>query len=223
MLTITFNKAKHTHHRRRRAGAIACGLLAALTLGCCGSSRSPITGTTGSGTNPTNPPPPTANATSATQAGVPVVNLELTSPVVGEGRPIPRRFTCDGANTSLPLRWGNVPTGTTELVVVIFNINPGSANSETFFDWAVAGLKPTLSGISAGVSPVGAVVGRNSFGQDGYTICPPKGRLQHYGVILYALAHPLTAKSGFDPSTLRGQAERTGKSEGLLGFYYKRS
>jgi phosphatidylethanolamine-binding protein (PEBP) family uncharacterized protein len=109
-----------------------------------------------------------------------------------------------------------------ELAVVIFSIDTAAANSESFTDWAVAGVKPTLHGIVAGRLPREAAVGRNGFGQAGYSICPPKGSLQHYGIVVYALPSRLASKPGFDPGALRTQAERTAKSEGLLGFYYQR-
>jgi len=224
MLTFTFNKTICCWRFSRLGAAIGCVLLAALALAGCGGSgsRSVAAHTVGNGSGAAGPSTQTSGTTAASPAKVPEVNLALTSLVLREGSPIPGRYTCDGADTPPPLRWGNVPVGTVELILEIFEIDPGSTSSESFFDWAVAGVKPMLHGIVAGGVPRGAVVGRNGFGQAGYSICPPKGSLQRYGIVVYALPSRLGATPGFDPGALRTRAERTAKFEGLLGFYYKR-
>ena len=94
-------------------------------------------------------------------------------------------------------------------------------NKKLVFDWAVAGLNPTSGGFSAGTLPPGAVVGRNSFGKVGYSICPPKGSgEEHYVVRVVALPRSLAAKPGFDAEALYQEAERSAKFVGLAGGVY---
>jgi phosphatidylethanolamine-binding protein (PEBP) family uncharacterized protein len=95
--------------------------------------------------------------------------------------------------------------------------------SERIFDWAVAGLHPRLRTLAAGSLPRDAVVGRNSFGQTGYDVCPAKGQVDDYFIILYALPHRLSLKSGFDPNQVYEDIARAGFPEGQSGFAYKRT
>jgi phosphatidylethanolamine-binding protein (PEBP) family uncharacterized protein len=84
-------------------------------------------------------------------------------------------------------------------------------------------LHPTLKGISAGKLPPGAIVGRNSFGQSRYTICPSKsGGLQHYAVALLAVQHSVSATPGFSANALFEAVKHTAEYAGLTGFAYQR-
>lgn len=110
-----------------------------------------------------------------------------------------------------------------ELFVFISNLEAKAPGGGELFSWAVAGLKPTLTGISAGKLPAGAVVGRNSFGQISYTLCPPKGSpLQHYVVVVYAVGHHVAAQPGFAANALFKTVSHTAEYSGLAGFTYKR-
>lgn len=125
------------------------------------------------------------------------------------------RNTCDGADVWLPFTWSGVPNGAAELALFVVNLRP--VNEAVFVDWAVAGLSPAARGISAGALPAGAIVGRNSFGRLGYSICPPKGRSETYIARLVALSHPLHPRPGFDAKALYLEAERAAKAVGLAG------
>jgi phosphatidylethanolamine-binding protein (PEBP) family uncharacterized protein len=127
--------------------------------------------------------------------------------------PLPRRNTCDGANVWLPFAWSAVPSGTAELALFIVNFKP--VNEAVFVDWAVAGLNPTTEGVPAGTLPSGAIVGRNSFGQVGYSICPPKGTSETYIARLVALPHPLHPRPGFDAKAFYLEAARAARAVGL--------
>jgi phosphatidylethanolamine-binding protein (PEBP) family uncharacterized protein len=129
--------------------------------------------------------------------------------------PLPKRNTCDGANEWLPFAWSGVPKGITELALFIVNFKP--VNEAVFVDWAVAGLSPTSKGIPASTLPAGAIAGRNSFGQIGYSICPPKGTSETYIARLVALSHPLHPRYGFDAKALYLEAARAAKAVGLGG------
>jgi phosphatidylethanolamine-binding protein (PEBP) family uncharacterized protein len=149
--------------------------------------------------------------------------LVVWSPALGGGvlatsRPIPRRYTCAGANVSLPLQWRSVPRGTRELGVFVLHHKKGGY----IVDWGVVGLKPTLHGLSAGRLPQGAIVGRNSSGQTRYSVCPPKGQEIEYGVFVHAFSRPLYARPGFEPLALLGRTERASLSYGLTAFTSKR-
>ena len=45
--------------------------------------------------------------------------FELTSTAFAAGEPIPAKYTCDGANVSPPLSWGEPPAGTQSLALIM--------------------------------------------------------------------------------------------------------
>ncbi len=195
------------------AVGVAIGALVWVILlsGCGGSSKTAPTGTTGT----------SGHAAAERSETVPKTSIEASIPVVVGEHVIPARYTCDGGNVSLPVQWSLIPKGTAEIVMFLIKLK--SSGKGTFFDWAVAGLSPTSHGVSAGTLPAGAVVGRNSFGQDGYSVCPPKGSKEEIFVLrVVALPHPLAAKSGFDAEAFYKEAERSTKVVGITGGVYTR-
>lgn len=210
------------------ASVIAAGVVVA---GCSGSSTS-STRTRGAqpgsasaaGRNKSTALPgarPPARRASSRSEPVPTISIEVEIPTLLREGYIPKRNTCDGANVSLPLRWSHVPSGTAELVMFVINLRP--VQGRFFFDWAVAGLSPAAHGISAGTLPAGAVVGRNSFGKVGYSICPPKGtREEDFVVRVLALSRPLALTRGFDAEAVYRDAEQSAKFVGIGSGTYSR-
>jgi phosphatidylethanolamine-binding protein (PEBP) family uncharacterized protein len=173
---------------------------------------------------PQVPSPPSAATTPAAGAAgqAAIRPAPVTISVAAVGLPqardgvipaLAKRNTCDGANVWLPFSWSGVPNGTAELALFIVNLKP--VNEAVFVDWAVAGLSPTSEGIPADTLPSGAIVGRNGFGQVGYSICPAKGSSETYIARLVALSHPLHPKPGFDAKALYLEAARAAKAVGL--------
>jgi phosphatidylethanolamine-binding protein (PEBP) family uncharacterized protein len=167
---------------------------------------------------PREPEPTPAQLTRAT-----VANISLESPAIrpvpGSVGALPAAYTCDGKDNWPALRWAGVPAGTAELVLFAMNVQP--VGGKLFFDWALAGLDPALEGIEADRLPKGAVLGRNSFGKTGYSICPP-GAGETHMFALYALPEALSVQKGFDPRTLRKEALRISGNVGLLAAVYVR-
>lgn len=156
-------------------------------------------------------------------AGLTVSDIDLSSAalkpkVASSGYAIEREYTCRGADRSPPVHWSSVPRGTAELVLFVLSGEP--VGGHFYFDWAVAGLSPRLTGLPAGRLPAGAVVGRNGAGQERYTICPPAGKSESYLFVLYALPRRLSPAAGFEPAALRLQAKHIARHSGLLAGSY---
>jgi phosphatidylethanolamine-binding protein (PEBP) family uncharacterized protein len=106
-------------------------------------------------------------------------------------------------------------------VLFVINFTGQARGGGPIVYWAVGEMQPVFKGVPAGSLPPGAIVGRNSFGQDRYSICPAKGSgLQHYVVALFALNQPLSLKPGFAADALYKKVEKLADYKGLAGFTY---
>lgn len=115
--------------------------------------------------------------------------IAVTSSAFAEGRPIPKRFTCDDANVAPPLAWSGTPRDSAELALVV---DDPDAPGGTYVHWVLFHLDPGLPGLQEGQVPQGARQARNSSGEVGYTgPCPPGGPAHHYRFTLYALSERL--------------------------------
>jgi phosphatidylethanolamine-binding protein (PEBP) family uncharacterized protein len=187
------------------------------------SSSSPATSSTSTSAAPSPTPTSTdPNASSTSPPGTPAL-IHLSSAALHGNpevaSPISARYTCAGANVSLPLTWGLLPHGTKEVgVFVMHHVQKGRLAA----DWGVLGLKPTVKGLPTGRVPAGAVVGRNSAGQERYAVCPPKGKEVEYGVFVYAFSHALHPRPGFNAVAVFERALAGSLGQGLIGFTFKR-
>jgi phosphatidylethanolamine-binding protein (PEBP) family uncharacterized protein len=206
-------------------------LIAGLAVvGCGGSSTrsSSVPAASSSihsqGSSPTSTPANTsaspAQTSSSGSESSPSLTIEVSIPGLLPEHQIASRYTCDGGDLSLPVQWNSLPHGTAELAIFVLNARP--VNGKLFFDWAVAGLSPSSHAIAAGMLPSGAVVGLNTLGKVGYSICPAKSTHEVYIVRLLALPYSLKAQPGFNAETLYQQAQRLAKFVGLAGGTYER-
>jgi Raf kinase inhibitor-like YbhB/YbcL family protein len=116
--------------------------------------------------------------------------LELTSSAFKPNNAIPKEYTCDGSDVSVPLRWKNAPAGTTNFALIV---DDPDAPRGTWVHWVLYDLPASVSELPAGVGhedslPNAAKQGTNDFGKIGYGgPCPPSGAAHHYHFKLYAL------------------------------------
>jgi Raf kinase inhibitor-like YbhB/YbcL family protein len=128
------------------------------------------------------------SATNETNGGSAVdttlTKLTLTSDAFQDGQPIPTQYTCDGANRSPALSWGDPPQGTKSFALVV---NDPDAPSGTYRHWGVFDIPASARTIDGG-QRVGTEA-TNDFGKPGYGgPCPPLGHgPHHYHFKLFAL------------------------------------
>lgn len=158
--------------------------------------------------------------------------IQLTSPVLGGSgtsgklHTIPVRYTCDGGDTIPPVNWGAVPSDTSELALLLFDVGRtapaanGAAAAELGLQWAVVGLSPTIHAIAAGRLPRGAIAGPQP-----YSICPAKGKAVTYIFQLYALSHGLSVKphATFNAAGLIREIRSSTLASGYIASRYKRA
>ena len=124
------------------------------------------------------------------QSATAAAGFEISSPAFRHGRPIPRKYTCDRADVSPPLRWSGTPPGTKSFVVIA---EDPDVPAGSWSQWVLYDLPADANGVPQGTPatgrlPNGAGQGTNEFGKLGYTgPCPPPGAVHHYYFRVYAL------------------------------------
>jgi Raf kinase inhibitor-like YbhB/YbcL family protein len=117
------------------------------------------------------------------------VSFSLTSTTFKNGEKIPRRYTCDGEDTSPPLFWSGAPNGTESYAIIL---EDPDAPGGTFTHWVLYDLPATTTSLPEGAGKNGkfkesSKQGVNDFGRIGYGgPCPPEGT-HRYIFRLYAL------------------------------------
>jgi Raf kinase inhibitor-like YbhB/YbcL family protein len=140
--------------------------------------------------------------------------FRLTSPAFRPGGAIPKRFTCDGADVSPPLRWTAPPRRTRSLALVFED----TSTKPSYMHWLAWGIAPRVRGLAPAARL--RLQGRNDFGRPGYGgPCPPSGTKHRYVFRVYALRKPLKLAAdasardlakALKPGNVLGQASLVG-------------
>ncbi len=155
-----------------------------------------------------------------------MTDFTITSPAFEPGQPIPRQFTCEGADISPALDWSGVPGGTKSYALVC---DDPDAPVGTWVHWVIYNLPGSLTGLPENVVKTetvaalgGARQGVNDFRRIGYGgPCPPPGHgTHHYHFRLYALDDQLALEPGATRADLEAAMEGhvLGETE-LIGTY----
>jgi Raf kinase inhibitor-like YbhB/YbcL family protein len=145
--------------------------------------------------------------------------MKITSSAFQEGGNIPKKFTCDGSNTSPPLQITGVPSEARSLVLIV---DDPDAPSGLFTHWLIWNIPPQISSISEGSAPKG-VHGTNDFGKSDYKgPCPPPGT-HRYSFKVFALDRELELRGGAKRSqvdaAMKGHVIAQGE---LMGRYARK-
>lgn len=131
--------------------------------------------------------------------------FELKSAAFSASGEIPKKFSCDGPDVSPALSWGDPPTGTQGISLIM---DDPDAPVGTWVHWVLYDLPATARELPENVPKdqelkSGARQGRNDFGKIGYGgPCPPPGRPHRYFFKLYALDTKVNLKTGASKAEL---------------------
>jgi Raf kinase inhibitor-like YbhB/YbcL family protein len=141
--------------------------------------------------------------------------IAVTSSAFTEGAPVPRRFTCDGEDTSPPISWSGVSRRAAELALVV---DDPDAPHGTYVHWVIFGLDPSRSAIEEGQVPAGARQARNSAGDAKYKgPCPPRPDEPHrYRFTLYAVSEPINSTADAGSSGVLAEIRQAATAKGTL-------
>ena len=109
-------------------------------------------------------------------------DLSVKSPVFESGKPIPRKYSCDGQDISPPLSIEGTPEAAKTLVLVV---DDPDAPGGTFDHWVVWNIPTSTSKVAENSVP--GIEGMNGARQIGYMgPCPPWGTHRYFFKV-YAL------------------------------------
>ncbi len=124
--------------------------------------------------------------------------MQLLSPAFENGGFIPPKYTCDGADISIPLIFKDVPADAQSIAIIM---DDPDAPMGVFVHWVIYDIPASMEGLPEGIpnEPVleyGIKQGINDFRNIGYGgPCPPNGA-HRYFIKAYALDRVLGAEPG---------------------------
>jgi Raf kinase inhibitor-like YbhB/YbcL family protein len=143
--------------------------------------------------------------------------MQLKSDAFGDGEAIPSDYTCDGADTSPPLSWGDAPEGTAAYALIV-----DDPDARGFIHWVLADIPGDQTGLPEGEGDSIGIPGRNDFGRTGWGgPCPPRGE-HRYTFTLHALSAPLQLAGTVDADAVRSALEGKVLDEATLTGVYRR-
>ncbi len=151
-----------------------------------------------------------------------IATLDISSAAFEDGDSIPVEYTCDGNNTSPPLRWSDVPSGTRSIAILV---DDPDAPTGIFRHWSVYNIPSGTRSLPTGQASTIKLKDStrqaiNTFDNIGYSgPCPPEGQEHEYVFFIYALSEPLDLDddvTALDVSAaLRGKVVGTGSFSGM--------
>ena len=119
--------------------------------------------------------------------------LALISSAFTHNGAIPKQYTCQGQDISVPLAWSGLPAGARSLALIVDDPDAPdpAAPKLTWVHWAIYNIPPDATSlkqaIKSGELPQGTLEGLNDWKRTGYGgPCPPIGRHRYFHK-LYAL------------------------------------
>ncbi len=190
-------------------------------------------GLVGDRSNAAEPKASRTNSAKATKPqGGAKMSIQITSSAFQQGRPIPKKYTGEGADLSPPLSWSGVPASAKELALICDD--PDAPTPEPWVHWVLYKIPIDAKGLPEGIprtprlkEPPGALQGKNSWPEGsnlGYLgPKPPPGHgVHHYYFKLYALRAPLDVEPGLTKKLLQEKIKDLVLAEGALIGTYER-
>jgi len=149
-----------------------------------------------------------------------VPNVNISAPAFEPGNPMPAKSAYKKQNISPELRIGNIPTSAKSLVLIV---DDNDAPMGLWTHWLVWNLPANTTVIPEGKLPLGAIQGKNSFGNTRYDGPAPPSGTHRYFFHLYALDTTLSLPSGADSKALlaamEGHVVGTGETFGVYSAH----
>jgi Raf kinase inhibitor-like YbhB/YbcL family protein len=154
-----------------------------------------------------------------------IQTLILTSSAFQESEPIPKKYTCDEADTSPDLIWSGLPAGVKSMALIM---DDPDAPAGIWVHWVLFNIPAQLDRLPENVEKKPTVEeigvqGSNSSGNIGYNgPCPPEGTPHHYFFKMYALDMILDLKPGITKAELENAMKDHILAQGQIVGTYER-
>jgi Raf kinase inhibitor-like YbhB/YbcL family protein len=159
--------------------------------------------------------------------GASMATFTLASPAFQNQAAMPKRFTCQGGDTSPPLAWSGAPAGTKSFALILDDPDAPdpAAPQTTWVHWVLYDIPADIHAFTEGASknmPAGIRDGLNDWERSGYGgPCPPVGRHRYFHK-LYALDTALPdLKSPTKDQLLAAMQGHVLAEAQLIGTYQK--
>lgn len=159
------------------------------------------------------------------QSQTKVQTMKFESDAFAANSKIPVKYTCDGESISPPLKWGEPPSQTKSIALIVDD--PDAPNG-TFVHWVFYNLPPQTRNLPPAIPTTakveGGIQGKNGRNDFGYTgPCPPNGT-HRYFFKLYALDTVLNLDPGATKDKLQAAMEHhiLATAE-FIGLYQRQS
>jgi Raf kinase inhibitor-like YbhB/YbcL family protein len=152
--------------------------------------------------------------------------LKVSSTSFSSGGEIPKKFSCEGEDSSPQISWSGAPSGTQAFILIA---DDPDAPAGTWTHWVIYDMPSSTTSLNEGQSkseqlPDGSKQGRNDFRKIGYNgPCPPAGKAHRYFFKVYALDRKLNTKPGAARSEVEKAMQGHVQAEGEYMGTYRRS
>ncbi|WP_162795294.1 YbhB/YbcL family Raf kinase inhibitor-like protein [Nonomuraea lactucae] len=120
--------------------------------------------------------------------------INVSSPELREGEPLPREYSCQGTQASPPLRWSSEPLPQARSTAIVVDSHSPSASA---VQWVLYNIPATVTELGPGAAdspPDGSGQARVTSGKVGYQ--PPCDRNTSYRFTVYTLQAKVQVKEG---------------------------
>ncbi|MEU8245010.1 YbhB/YbcL family Raf kinase inhibitor-like protein [Nonomuraea sp. NPDC048916] len=123
-----------------------------------------------------------------------IAEINVSSPDLRDGEPLPRPYTCDGTQGSPPLRWSSGPLPTAKSIAVVVDSH---SPSESNVHWVLYNIPATTTELgpdAASSPPEGSGQAKVTSGKAGYE--PPCDKTANYRFSVYTLSGKVKVQEG---------------------------
>jgi Raf kinase inhibitor-like YbhB/YbcL family protein len=129
--------------------------------------------------------------------------MQIESRAFADHQPIPKKYSCEGADLSPPLTFRAPPAGTKTFALIV---EDPDAPSGVFDHWIAWNLSPETRELEEGAKV--PKQGKNHYGEFAYRgPCPPRGKPHRYFFKLYALDTAIERPDGITKKELEEAME----------------
>ncbi|MEV4169605.1 MULTISPECIES: YbhB/YbcL family Raf kinase inhibitor-like protein [unclassified Nonomuraea] len=137
-----------------------------------------------------------------------IAEMNVTSPELREGKPLPREYSCHGDQGSPPLRWSSQPLSEAKSIAIVIDSHTSSDSAVHWVLYNIPATTTELGPNAAADPPEGSGQAKVTSGKVGYE--PPCQDRASYRLTVYTLNGKVDLPEGSElPEILKKIADQT--------------